>query len=66
MQVTLGEMQITGGLFQIVMAQQNLNRSQIGTRLEQMRGKAVPERVRMDTLLDSCSLGGVMARMPNG
>ena len=26
----------------------------------------VPKRVRMDAFLDTCSLGGVMTRMPNG
>ena len=40
--------------------------SQIGTRFEQMRRKAMPKRVRMDAFLDACSLGGVMTRMPNG
>ena len=34
MQVTLGEMQIAGSLFQIVMTQQDLNGAQVGTILE--------------------------------
>jgi hypothetical protein len=64
--VTLGEVQVEGGFFQICMTQENLNGSEIGTSLEQMRGKTVPQRMRMDTFLDVRSLGGVMTRMPNG
>ena len=34
MQVTLGKMEIAGGLFHIVMAQQNLNSVQVSAGLE--------------------------------
>jgi hypothetical protein len=40
--VTLGEVQVAGGFFQIVMAQQDLNGAQIGTSLEEMRSKTMP------------------------
>jgi hypothetical protein len=41
MQVTFGKMEIAGGLFQIVMAQQNLNGVQVGAGFQHVRGKAV-------------------------
>src|SRR6267143_6503816 len=43
-------MQIDGGLFEITMAQQHLDGTQICARLQQMRGKAVTQRVRMHTV----------------
>src|SRR5204863_9277032 len=47
MQVTLGEMQIAGRLFQIVMTQQDLNVPQVRALLEQMGRETVTKRVRM-------------------
>jgi hypothetical protein len=64
--VTLGEVQVDGGLFQICMTLQNLNGSEIGTSLEQMRSKTMAKGMRMDAFLDVRSLGGIMTRMPNG
>jgi hypothetical protein len=61
----LGEVQVAGGFFQIVMAQQDLNGAQIGTSLEEMRSKTMAKRVRMDAFLDARSLGSVMTGMPN-
>ena len=43
-------MQVKRGLFQIAMTEQQLDCSQIGTRLEQMSREAVPKRVRMDLI----------------
>jgi hypothetical protein len=40
-QVPLREMQIAGGLFQIVMAEQDLNGVQVGAGFEQVSGEAV-------------------------
>jgi hypothetical protein len=48
------------------MAHQDLNGAEISTRLEQMSSEAMPKHVGMGTNLDSGSLGGVLARMPNG
>jgi len=44
----------------------NLNGAQIRTCFEQVSGKTMPQRMRMDAFLDVRSLGGVMTRMPNG
>jgi hypothetical protein len=41
MQMTLGEMQIDGGIFEPFMAHQQLDGAQVGTALQQMRGEAV-------------------------
>ena len=66
MQVTLGEMQVASRLFQIVMAQQDLNGAQVRTGLEEMRRKTVPQRVRMNIFLEAGALGGLLASLPNG
>ena len=63
MQVTFGKMEIAGGLFQIVMAQQNLNGVQVGARFQHVRGEAVTEDVGIHLLLDSRTATGVLARM---
>jgi hypothetical protein len=41
-EVTLGQVQIDDGVFQFLMAQQQLNGTQIRTGFQQMGGKAVP------------------------
>ncbi len=51
--MTLGQVQIDGGVFQSLMAHQQLDGAQIGAGLQQMRGKAMPERVRAEFLLDA-------------
>src|SRR5437588_6758922 len=48
------------------MAHQDLNGAEISTGVEQMGSEAMSKHVGMDTNLDSRSLGGVLARMPNG
>src|ERR1700680_1201050 len=48
--MTLREMQIDGGFFEITMPQQHLDGTQIRARFQQMRGKAVAQRVRMHTV----------------
>ena len=58
-------MEIDGGLFQVAMAEQKLNGAQIGAGLEQMRGKAVPQRVRVDVFADAGAFGGFAAGMPH-
>src|SRR5882672_11508832 len=45
--MTLREMQIDGGLFEITMPQQHLDGTQIRARFQQMRSKAMAQRVRM-------------------
>jgi hypothetical protein len=38
----VGQVQIDGGLFEVPMPKQDLNRAQVGARLQQMRCKAMP------------------------
>ena len=47
------------------MAHQDLNGAEIRTGLEQMSSEAMSKRVRMGTNLDSRSLGGLLACIPN-
>jgi len=54
-------MEITGGLFQIVMAQQNLNGVQVGAGFQHVRRKAVAEYVGIHLLLDPRTASGVLA-----
>ena len=65
MEVALGKMQVDGGLFQIAMAQQDLNGAEIRTRFEEMCGEAVAQCVRVQVFLDARSLSGFLARIPN-
>jgi len=60
-QVTFGKMEIAGGLFQIVMAQQNLNGVQVGAGFQHVRRKAVAEYVGIHLLLDPRTASGVLA-----
>jgi len=60
-----GEMQIDRRLLQVAMSQQHLNGSQVGTGLEQMRGKAVAQSVGMDALvLKTGTFGGLLTGVP--
>ena len=59
-------MEIAGGLFQIVMPQQNLNRVQIGAGFQHVRGEAVTEHVGIHLFLDPSTTGSVLAGMPWG
>jgi len=61
MQVTLGKMEIAGGLFQIVMAQQNLNSVEVSAGLEHVRGEAVTEHVGIHLFLHAGTASSVLA-----
>ena len=63
MEVTFGEMEVDGGLFQIAMTQQDLNGAQIRACFEQMSGEAVAQDVWIYSLFDACSLGRLLARI---
>src|SRR5215467_8146577 len=65
MQVAVREMQIDDGVFQVRMAEKQLNGSQIGTGFQVVRGKTVPQRVRTDFFLDTGTNGGSFADVPN-
>src|SRR5271167_3048479 len=49
-EMTFGKMQVQGGFFQIVMAQQQLNGAQVGTSFEQVGCETMAQRVRMNLL----------------
>ena len=55
----VGHVQVAAGCFQIRMAKQKLNGSQIGARFKEMGGKAVAKRVRMNMLLQAGALCSV-------
>jgi chorismate synthase len=65
-QVTLRKVEIDGGLFQIVMAQQDLNGVQVGTRFQQVGGEAVAEHVGINFLFNAGTAGGVLAGVARG
>jgi hypothetical protein len=52
---------ITGGGFDAAVAEQDLDHARVGSIFQQMRGKAVAQRVGGDALGDSRVLGGVAA-----
>ena len=61
-----GKMQIDRCLLQVAMAQQYLDGAQVGAGFEQMCGKAVAQRVRMDVLvLKTGAFGGLLTGMPD-
>ena len=66
MQVAVREMQIDGGVFQVRMAEKQLNGSQISTGFQVVRGKTVAQRVRSDFFLEACTNGGLFADVPDG
>src|SRR5258707_9389573 len=66
MQMALGEMQINGGVFQALVSHQQLDSAQIGARLQQMRGKAMPERMRPKLFLDTGPNGRRPTGVPHG
>src|SRR5260370_42614725 len=47
------------------MAEEQLNSAQVGGALEQMCGEAVPQRVRMQRLVDAGPFGGFAAGVPD-
>ena len=61
-QVLLREVEIDGGLFQIAMAEQNLDGPQIRAVFKQMSGETMPQGVRMDFLADAGALWPLLCR----
>ncbi len=66
MQVAVREMQIDGGVFQVRMAQEQLNGPQIGPRFHVVGSKTVAQRGRCDFFLKARPLGSPFADVPNG
>lgn len=63
--MALREVQVDGGLFQIPMAQQDLDGAEICTCFQEMSGEAVAQRVWVHVFLDARLLGGFLTRLPN-
>ena len=59
------EVQIHRRVREIGMAEQQLNRSQVGTCFEQMRGVGMPQRVRCDALVDAALARGEAHGVPD-
>jgi hypothetical protein len=59
-------MKIAGGLFQIVMPQQNLDGVQVGTCFQHVRGEAVAEHVGIYLFLNPRTTGSILAGMAWG
>lgn len=66
MQMATGEMQIDGGVFQVRVAEKELNGSQIGTGFHVVSSETVSQRVRSDPFRDAGTNGGRFADIPNG
>ncbi len=66
MEVTPGELEVDGCVLEPFMAHQQLNRAQVGAGFEQVRGKGVPQRVRVDLLLQSGTRSRCAAGVPDG
>jgi hypothetical protein len=58
-EVTFGEMEVDGGLFQITMAQQDLNGAQIRACFEKMRGKTVPQGIVVLLMIRTCQRSAI-------
>src|SRR5258708_2372931 len=65
MQVTVREVQIDGGMFQVRVSQQQLNGSQISPCLHVVRRKTVSQGVRSNPFLDAGPNGCPFANVPN-
>src|SRR5215472_17658606 len=59
-------MQIDGGMFQVRMAEKQLNGSQIGPGFHMVRSKTVTQRVWSDFFLNAGTNGGSFADVPKG
>ena len=51
MEMCLRQVQVHGGVFEPLMSHQQLDRAQVGTRFQQVRGEAVPQRMRTRPML---------------
>ena len=61
----LRRMEIDSGVLEIAMAEENLDGGQVGAGLQQVGGKAVPERVRVKRFAKAGTLGGLAAGPPD-
>src|SRR5215831_8295006 len=63
--MSLGKVQVAAGRFQIGVAEQQLNGTQIRARFEKVGSEAVPEGVRVDALVESCPRGRLLHGVPH-
>ena len=61
MQVTLRQVQIHHGVFQVCVSHEKLDRPQVGPGLHQGCRETVTHRVRAECFLDSCAFRGFAA-----
>jgi hypothetical protein len=52
-EMAVGKVQVNSGFFQIVVTEEHLDGTQVGTRFEQMSGKAMPKRVGVYTFVET-------------
>ena len=52
-EMAVGKVQVNRGLFQIVVTEEHLDGTQVGTCFEQMSGKTMPQRVRVYTFVET-------------
>ena len=64
--MTLREMQVEGGLFQVVMSEQDLNGAQVSAVFQQVRSKTMAQGVGMNAIFEAGMLCRAMAGMPHG
>ena len=62
----VGDMQVASGGLQFRMTEQNLNVAEIHAGFEQVSGKGVPVRMRMNRLRDAGDLCGILASENDG
>ena len=64
-QMPLRNVEVDARLLEVMMSKQQLDGPQIGATLQQVRGEAVAERVRMKLLANTGALGGLTAGAPD-
>ena len=65
MQVTLRQVQIDHGVFQVRVSHEKLDRPQVGSGLHQGSRETVAKRVRTHPLFDSCAFRRFAADVPD-
>jgi hypothetical protein len=58
------DVEIDRRLFKVTVTQQHLNRAKVGTGLQKMSGKAVPQRMRVDLLFKATAFRCSLTRLP--
>ena len=66
LQVPPRQVQVDAGGFQVSMSQQHLDRAEVGAILQQVGGKAMPQHMRADALLEAGQPRGLAAGIPDG